>query len=43
MDNKEIMKRTVQALLSSGSYDDLNDEQMSVVVGFETGLWKTGS
>lgn len=41
MDNKEIMKRTVQALLSSGSYDDLNNEQMSVVVDLETELWKT--
>ena len=40
MDNKKIMERAVRALLSSGSYDDLNDEQMSVVVDFETELWK---
>lgn len=27
-------------LLSSGSYDDLNEEQKAVVVEFETELWK---
>ena len=27
MDIKEVMKKAVRALLSSGSYDDLNEEQ----------------
>lgn len=27
MDTKEIMRKAVRALLSSGSYDDLNEEQ----------------
>lgn len=40
MDVKEIMRKAVRALLSSGSYDDLNEEQNAVVVEFETELWK---
>ena len=41
MDIKEVMKKAVRALLSSGSYDDLNEEQNAVVVEFETELWKS--
>ena len=40
MDIKEVMRKAVQALLSSGSYDDLNEEQNAVVVEFETELYK---
>ena len=40
MDTREIMIKAVHALLSSGSYDDLNEEQNSVVVEFETELYK---
>ena len=36
MDIKEVMQKAVRALLSSGSYDDLNEEQNAVVVEFET-------
>ena len=41
MDIKEVMRKAVRALLSSGSYDDLNEEQNAVVVEFETELYKT--
>lgn len=40
MDIKEVMRKAVRALLSSGSYDDLNEEQNAVVVKFETELYK---
>ena len=40
MDIKEVMRKAVRALLSSGSYDDLNEEQNAVVVEFETELYK---
>ena len=40
MDTREIMIKAVHALLSSGSYDDLNEEQNSVVVEFETEIMK---
>lgn len=40
MDVKEVMKKAVRALLSNGSYDDLNEEQNALVVEFETELWK---
>ena len=40
MDIKEVMQKAVRALLSSGSYDDLNEEQNAVIVEFETELWK---
>lgn len=40
MDIKEVMQKVVRALLSSGSYDDLNEEQNAVIVEFETELWK---
>lgn len=40
MDIKEAMQKAVRALLSSASYDDLNEEQNAVVVEFETELWK---
>ena len=40
MDTKEIMRKAVHALLSSGSYDDLNEEQNSVVIEFETEIMK---
>lgn len=40
MDIKNVMEKSVRALLSSGSYDDLNEEQNAVVVEFETELWK---
>lgn len=40
MDIKEVMQKAVRALLSSGSYDDLNEEQNAVVVEFKTELWK---
>ena len=40
MDVKEVMSKAVHALLSSGSYDDLNEEQNTLVVAFETELWK---
>lgn len=40
MDIKEAMQKAVRALLSSVSYDDLNEEQNAVVVEFETELWK---
>lgn len=40
MDIKEVMQKEVRALLSSGSYDDLNEEQNAVIVEFETELWK---
>lgn len=40
MDIKEVMRKAVLALLSSGSYDDLNEEQNAVVVEFETELYK---
>lgn len=40
MDIKETMQKAVHALLSTGSYDDLNEEQNAVVVEFETELWK---
>lgn len=40
MEIKEVMQKAVRALLSSGSYDDLNEEQNAVVVEFETELWK---
>jgi len=36
MDIKEVMQKAVRALLSSGSYDDLNEEQNAVIVEFET-------
>lgn len=41
MDIKDIMQKTAHALLSSGSYEDLNEEQLAVVVEFETELWKS--
>ena len=40
IDIKEVMRKAVRALLSSGSYDDLNEEQNAVVVEFETELYK---
>lgn len=40
MDIKEVMQKAVQALLSNGSYDDLNEEQKAVVIEFETELYK---
>lgn len=40
MDIKEVMRKAVRALLSNGSYGDLNEEQNAVVVEFETELWK---
>lgn len=40
MDVKEVMQKAVKALLSSGSYDDLNEEQNNLVVEFETEIWK---
>ena len=40
MDIKEVMQKAVRALLSSSSYDDLNEEQNNLVVEFETELWK---
>jgi hypothetical protein len=49
MNTKEVMQKAVRALLSSGSYDDLNEEQNAVVVEeeqnavvveFETELYK---
>ncbi|MFR7537002.1 hypothetical protein [Monoglobus pectinilyticus] len=40
MEVKEAMQKAVRALLSNGSYHDLNEEQKAVVVEFETELWK---
>lgn len=40
MDVKEVMQKAVHALLSSGSYNDLNEEQNNLVVEFETEIWK---
>ena len=40
MDIKEAMQKAVRALLSSVSYDDLNEEQNAVVVEFERQLRK---
>lgn len=40
MDIKEVMQKAVRALLSNGSYDDLNEEQKAVVIEFETELYK---
>ena len=40
MDTREIMIKAVHALLSSGSYDVLNEEQNSVVVEFVTDIMK---
>ena len=37
----EVMKKAVHALLSSGSYDGLNEEQTAVVVEFETEIMKS--
>lgn len=37
----EVMKKAVHALLSSGSYDGLNEEQTAVVVEFETKIMKS--
>ncbi len=41
MDTKEVMRKALVALLSSGSYDGLNKEQEAVVVEFETELFKS--
>ena len=40
MDIKEVMRKAVRALLSSGSYHALNEEQNAVVVEFDTELYK---
>lgn len=40
MEIKEVMQKAVHALLNSGSYNDLSEEQNAVVVEFETELWK---
>lgn len=41
MDIIEVMKKAVHAILSSGSYDGLNEEQTAVVVEFETEIMKS--
>lgn len=41
MDVREVMEKARHALLSDGSYDDLNEEQNAVVVEFETELYKS--
>lgn len=40
MDIKEVMQKSIHALLSNNSYDDLNEEQNALVVEFQTELWK---
>lgn len=40
MDVKETMQKAISALLSSGSYDDLNEKQNALDVEYETELWK---
>ena len=37
---KDVMRKSVHALLSNGSYDDLNEEQEALVVEYETELYK---
>lgn len=37
---KDVMRKSVHALLSNGSYDELNEEQEALVVEYETELYK---
>ena len=37
---EELKTKLIQSLLSTLSYDELNDEQMTLVVEYETELWK---
>lgn len=37
---KDVMRKSVHALLSSISYDELNEEQNALVVEYETELYK---
>lgn len=37
---EELKTKLIHSLLSTLSYDELNDEQMALVVEYETELWK---
>jgi hypothetical protein len=36
----ELKTRLIESLLKTLTYDDMNDEQMALVVEYETELWK---
>lgn len=37
---KDVVRKSMHALLNNGSYDELNDEQKALVVEYETEIYK---